>query len=438
MGNCMTQTALNASPAANNLASAQLLQRFTQVRACTEALAAPVSETLANAQAMHDASPLKWHLAHTSWFFETFVLAAYAPAYVAYDAEFKVLFNSYYNAVGDKHPRAKRGEISKPDLAAVLQYRKHVTACVAALLETSLPVEAISLLRLGCNHEEQHQELILTDLKYLLAHQPQQPAYQARWPLVAVQMQAPRWHGYKGGLVEIGHAGDQFAFDNELPRHRVFLENFELATYPVSHGDFAEFIAGGGYTRPNLWLSLGWDWVNANKIGTPLYWQNHGTDVAPNWHTFTLHGAVPIEANTPICHISYFEADAYARWCGARLPTEAEWEYAATQINIDGNFIESGALHPLSLREETCANQPQQMYGDVWEWTASAYLPYPKFKTAEGAVGEYNGKFMCNQFVLKGGSCATPKAHIRPSYRNFFPPEARWQFSGLRLARDVE
>ena len=418
--------------------TAQLLQRFTQVRARTEALAAPVSAALANTQAMSDTSPLKWHLAHTSWFFETFILAVYSRDYLAFDPEFKVLFNSYYNAVGDKHPRAKRGEITKPNMATVLRYRQHITAGIAVLIETNLPAEAISLLWLGCNHEEQHQELILTDLKYLLAQQCPQPAYQARWPLVAVQRQAPCWHRFDGGLFEIGHDGSQFSFDNETPRHRVYLENFELATYPVSHGDFAEFIAAGGYVRAELWLSLGWDWVNADHISAPLYWQNHGTDVVPDWHTFTLHGTVAIEANTPICHISYFEADAYARWRGARLPTEAEWEHAAVQVDIAGNFIESGVLHPVSLREELSANQPQQMYGDVWEWTTSAYLPYPKFKVADGAVGEYNGKFMCNQFVLKGGSCVTPKAHIRASYRNFFPPEARWQFSGLRLARDVE
>ncbi len=259
----MHQTASSSQKAVFDGAVTQLLQRFSPCRARTEALADPVSETLANAQAMPDASPLKWHLAHTSWFFETFVLAVYVPDYVAFDAEFKVLFNSYYNAVGDKHPRAKRGEIIKPTLVTVLQYRKHVTAGIAALLGNPLPTEAIALLWLGCNHEEQHQELILTDLKYLLAQQPQQPAYQARWPLVAVQMQAPRWHRFEGGLVEIGHDGSQFAFDNELPRHRIFLECFELATYPVSHGDFAEFIAAGGYTRADLWLSLGWDWVNA-------------------------------------------------------------------------------------------------------------------------------------------------------------------------------
>ncbi len=417
-----------------------LLARFLSTRARTETLAAPVSEVLANAQAMPDASPLKWHLAHSSWFFETFILSSFVRGYQVFNAEFKVLFNSYYNAVGDKHPRNLRGEITKPDLAMVMQYRHYITASIRALLEradTTLTAEAIALLWLGCNHEEQHQELILTDLKYLLAQQPSQPAYQPRWLPVAVEMQSPHWHRYDGGLVEMGHQSKHFAFDNELPRHRVFLETFELAAYPVSHGDFAEFIAAGGYSRSDLWLSLGWDWVNSNQISAPLYWQNNGTADVADWHTFTLHGVVPIEANTPVCHISYFEADAFARWSGARLPTEAEWEHAAAQVEVTGNFIESGALHPLALQKTSNHSQPQQLFGDVWEWTASAYLPYPKFKTAEGAVGEYNGKFMCNQLVLHGGSCATPQAHIRASYRNFFPPDARWQFSGLRLARDV-
>lgn len=412
--------------------------RFVAVRAQTEALAAPLSEEDAALQSMPDASPTKWHLAHTSWFFETFILEKYDPHFTPFDARFRVLFNSYYNGIGDKHPRAERGLISRPDLATVLRYRKHVTARIAALVAEfgESNAEFSDLVWLGCHHEEQHQELILTDLKHLLSRNPALPAYQARWPLTTIEVRSTKWHPYAGGLIDIGHAGEGFAFDNETPRHKVFLQPFELASHPVTHGDFAAFIADQGYQRPELWLSLGWDWVTTKSISTPLYWENHGTTAAPAWHTFTLHGTVPIDANTPVCHLNYFEADAYARWAGARLPTEAEWEHAATPLVIEGNFAESHALHPLALRTRTQDNFPQQMFGDIWEWTASAYLPYPGFRTAAGAVGEYNGKFMCNQFVLRGGSCATPRAHIRASYRNFFPPEARWQFSGLRLARD--
>lgn len=408
--------------------------RFSQVRARTEALAAPLSTEDCALQSMPDASPVKWHLAHTSWFFETFLLEKFQPNFAPFDPAFRVLFNSYYNGVGDKHPRPERGLISRPDLATVLNYRAHVTAAITAL-HTTLKVNAEwrELLTLGCHHEEQHQELILTDLKHLLSKNPAKPAYQARWPLTLIEGRKPHWIRYEGGLIKIGHSGDEFCFDNELPRHQIFVQPFELASHPVTHGEFARFIADGGYDKPALWLSLGWDWKQANGITHPLYWERiHGA-----WHTFTLHGMVEIDPNTPVCHLNYFEADAYARWAGARLPREAEWELAASSLAREGNFAESHAYHPLALREETPHDTPAQMFGDVWEWTQSAYLPYPGFTVAEGAVGEYNGKFMCNQFVLRGGSCVTPQAHIRASYRNFFPPDARWQFSGLRLARDL-
>jgi ergothioneine biosynthesis protein EgtB len=425
--------------------SKALEQRFTHIRAQTEKFAAPISAEDAGLQSMPDASPTKWHLAHTSWFFETFLLERFDPAFQPFDPTFRVLFNSYYNGVGDKHPRPERGLISRPDLQTVLKYRAHITGRIHALLPLAHEIrEFADLMWLGCHHEEQHQELILTDLKHLLSKNPARPAYQTRWPLTTIEVQKPRWHRYEGGLIEIGHEGDAFAFDNELPRHRVFLEPFELASHPVTYGDFAAFIADGGYTRPELWLSLGWDWVQANHIAVPMYWENRGTQTRPDWHTYTLHGMVSIDANTPMCHVNYFEADAFARWRGARLPAEAEWEYVAAQLPIEGNFADSHslhpashpALHPIASQERARESTPQQMFGDVWEWTASAYLPYPRFRTAPGAVGEYNGKFMCNQFVLRGGSCVTPREHIRASYRNFFPPEARWQFSGLRLARD--
>ena len=416
-------------------ATSALATRFLHVRAATEKLAAPLSAEDCNLQSMPDASPTKWHLAHTSWFFETFLLERFAPDFKPFHPSFRTLFNSYYNAVGDKHPRHERGLISRPTLDTVIAYRRHVTDAIHALLRspTMQNAEFAKLMWLGCNHEEQHQELILTDLKHLLSCNPLKPAYQTRWPLTPIESHQPHWLQHNGGLIEIGHQGDGFSFDNEGPRHQVFLLPFELASHPVRHGEFAAFIADGGYRRPELWLSMGWDWVQSNQISAPLYWNAHGDD----WKTFTLHGMVDIDANTPVCHINYFEADAYARWAGARLPSEAEWEHAATSLEMRGNFLESGALHPLAMREEASANAPAQMFGDVWEWTQSAYLPYPRYRAEVGAVGEYNGKFMCNQVVLRGGSCATPQRHIRASYRNFFPPDARWQFSGLRLARDA-
>ena len=356
--------------------------------------------------------------------------------------------------MGAKHPRAERGLISPPDYANVLAYRENVTKRMDTLIRSAdgdaLSREAVDLIWLGCNHEEQHQELILTDLKHMLSKNPAKPAYQPRWPLTTIKSREMKWIQYGGGLVEIGHDGDGFAFDNESPRHKVWLEPFALASHPVTHGDYLAFVEAGAYTQPEWWLSLGWDWVTTNKIIAPLYWQQ----IDNQWHTFTLHGIVPIDANTPVCHLSYFEAEAYARWVsandkrfeGARLPREAEWEWAASAIPQTGNFLESNALHPLAYRDEkndandsgSVNDQPQQLFGDIWEWTQSAYAPYPGFTPAIGAVGEYNGKFMCNQYVLRGGSCVTPQSHIRASYRNFFPPDARWQFSGLRLARDCK
>ena len=436
------------APPASNAHPTALTARFVQVRATTESLAAPLSSEDAVLQSMPDASPTKWHLAHTSWFFETFILERFDAAFKPFDPAFRVLFNSYYNAVGDKHARAERGLISRPTLAEVMAYRRHVTTRIEQLLP-SLEVRVpgfSALMWLGCNHEEQHQELILTDLKHLLSKNPLKPAYQERWPLTPIQGRMPRWVGYRGGLVSIGSddhlPGESavFSFDNEGPRHQVVLEPFEMASYPVTHGDFAAFIADRGYARPELWLSMGWDWAQTHRAAAPLYWEMRDG----GWHTFTLHGIAPIDPHTPICHINYFEADAFARWAsarsqwtGARLPRETEWEHAAGAAAIEGNFLESRALHPLALRDEKFSSHPAQLFGDVWEWTQSAYLPYPRFRAADGAVGEYNGKFMCNQFVLRGGSCATPQQHIRPTYRNFFPPEARWQFSGLRLARDA-
>ena len=422
-----------------------LAARHAQVRAQTLALAAPLSEADAQVQSMPDASPTKWHLAHTTWFFETFVLEAHERGFQPFDPAFRVLFNSYYQGVGAQHPRAQRGLITRPDLGTVRAYRAQVDTRLAALLASPHAAEVHALVELGLQHEQQHQELILTDLLHLLSCNPLSPAYQPRWPLVPVQPVAQGWLALAGGLVEIGHAGGGFAFDNELPRHPQFLRPYALARRLCTHGEWAAFVADGGYTSPRWWTSAGWDWVRNQQIEAPLYWRR-STPGAQDWHCFTLHGLVPLDAHTPIVHISWFEADAFARWWSAqhpgqapaRLPTEAEWEHAAQLQSVEasgaGNFLESGALHPLPVAQD--APGLLQMQGDVWQWTASPYTPYPGFRAWDGAVGEYNAKFMVNQMVLRGGSCGTPRAHWRSSYRNFFPTDARWQFSGLRLARD--
>jgi ergothioneine biosynthesis protein EgtB len=410
-----------------------LAERFEAVRETTRKLAAPLSAEDCAIQSMPDASPVKWHLAHTTWFFETFILAKQDPRRAPFDPAFRVLFNSYYNSVGDKHPRPQRGLLSRPSLDDVLAYRSQVEDELIAHLQAGrLDGEMLALVELGINHEQQHEELILTDMKHMLSCNPLRPAYQKNWPLTPVYARAKNWIPFHAGLRQIGHQGAGFSFDNETPRHNVWLDEFEIASQPVSHGDFIEFIEAGGYRRPELWLSAGWEAVTTRGWEAPLYWERRDG----RWHTFTLHGMAPVECNTPVCHLSFYEADAFARWAGARLPTEAEWEVAAENVPIEGNFLESGMLHPLALRDEP-PGPFAQLYGDVWEWTRSDYSPYPRFTAAPGAVGEYNGKFMCNQYVLRGGSCATPASHIRASYRNFFPADARWQFSGLRLARDA-
>jgi ergothioneine biosynthesis protein EgtB len=421
------QADLSAPPTAPMLAS-----RFRAIRAATIALAAPLSAEDCTIQSMPDASPVKWHLAHTSWFFETFVLEPYLPGYRPFDAAFRVLFNSYYNAVGAKHPRAERGLLSRPSLADIHAYRAHVDQAVENLLARSASEpRSHDLLELGCQHEQQHQELILTDILHLLSRNPLKPAY-ARAGGAEECAPAPpaQWIAFAGGVVEIGHGGAGFAFDNETPRHRQYLDAFALASRLVTNAEYAAFVADGGYRRPELWLSDGWDWLHANRIAAPLYWEDDG-----GWQAFTLHGMLPLEGDAPVCHVSLFEADAYAHWAGARLPTEAEWEIAAAGVPVSGHLVESGALRPRpAVRSDQAL---AQLFGDVWEWTQSAYAPYPGYHPAAGAIGEYNGKFMCNQYVLRGGSCATPRAHVRASYRNFFPASARWQFSGFRLARDA-
>ena len=408
-----------------------LAQRYGAIRAATENLAAPLSAEDCAIQSMPDASPGKWHLGHTSWFFETFVLDPYLPDYAVYEPAFRVLFNSYYNAVGDKHPRPRRGLLSRPSLDAVRAYRAHIDASMGRLFgEVRSEPGLVSLIELGLNHEQQHQELILTDLKHMLSCNPLKPAYLPHGEVPGGATRPLEWIEFDEALVEIGHRGEGFAFDNETPRHRVFVAAHALASRPVTNGEYLDFIADGGYRRPDLWLSEGWDWVNANGIDEPLHWDGDDGER----RRFTLHGVLPVVSEAPVCHVSLFEADAYARWAGARLPTESEWESAAAHVPVEGHFAEDGIYEPRAA----AGREPlDQLFGDVWEWTQSAYAPYPGFRPAAGAIGEYNGKFMCNHYVLRGGSCATPRSHIRATYRNFFPASARWQFSGFRLARDL-
>lgn len=414
-----------------------LSSRFAHIRAQTGALTAPLSPEDCQLQSMPDASPAKWHLAHLTWFFETFILERLEPEFKPFDAGFRVLFNSYYNGVGDKYPRAKRGLISRPTLEEVMAYRAQVDERMLAVLDRHPDdAELAKLVTLGLHHEQQHQELLLTDIKHALSFNPARPAYARQWPLAGISPQPLRWIGFEGGLLahgfDPGRDGD-FAFDNETPRHKAYIAPFEIGSRLVSNGEMMAFIEDGGYRRPELWLSMGWDWVQATVAAMPLYWQARADG---GYQNFTLQGLVQVDAHTPVCHLSYFEADAYARWAGARLPTEFEWELAARSAAVQGNFVDTAAYHPIPQRQQH-PDGPAQMFGDVWEWTQSNYNPYPGYTPWEGVVGEYNGKFMCNQFVLRGGSCATPLSHIRASYRNFFPPEAQWQFSGLRLARDA-
>ena len=428
-----------------------LARRFSHIRGQTEALAAPLSAEDCQLQSMPDASPTKWHLAHLTWFFETFILEKYERSFKPFDASFRVLFNSYYTGIGERYPRPKRGLISRPSLDQIYKYREQVDDRVLRLLDSPQgrsDHELAQLIELGLQHEQQHQELILTDIKHALSFNPLAPAYARRWPLTRTRPEPQRWHAYAGGLVEHGFDTAQdgpFSFDNETPKHQVFIAPFELANRLVTNGDLMAFIADGGYQRPELWLSMGWDWVQAGQHALPFYWERRDQDAAAGTalRNFTLQGMVEVDPNTPACHLNFFEADALARWAGARLPTEFEWELAARALRqsndteeLSGNFVEHAAYHPLPLSGKGEV-APAQMLGDVWEWTQSNYNPYPGYQPWEGLVGEYNGKFMCNQFVLRGGSCATPRSHLRASYRNFFPPDAQWQFSGVRLARDV-
>ena len=412
-----------------------VLPAYLSVRRQTEALCEPLEVDDFNVQTMADVSPIKWHIAHVTWFFETFILSNYLKDYRLFHPEFAHLFNSYYETVGTFHPRPERGFLNRPTIQEVFAYRAHVDAAMAALLEDEGHGDreaVVFLTRVGLNHEQQHQELMLTDLKHVFANNPLKPSYQDR---ALPRAAAPdlSWQEFKGGLVEIGHCGaleDGYFYDNETPVHKVYLEPYRLASRPVTNGEFLEFMEDDGYRRSDLWLSEAWATVRDNRWAAPLYWQQ---GEACDWSQMTLSGLKAIDLHAPVCHVSFFEADAFTRWAGKRLPSEAEWEVAARDLPIEGNFQDDGLFHPMAGREMS-AGGLSQMYGDVWEWTASSYRPYPGFEPLGGSLGEYNGKFMCSQFVLKGGSCATPKNHIRSTYRNFFYPRDQWQFSGFRVA----
>jgi ergothioneine biosynthesis protein EgtB len=411
----------------------KLAEQYIACRRQTDSLTESLSPEDQMVQSSADASPAKWHLAHTAWFFETFILSQHLPGYRSIDSRFRDLFNSYYNAVGQQPDKALRSTFSRPSLEDVRKYRRHVDRYMGELLESgSASGGVLKLVELGINHEQQHQELLVTDIKHAFWSNPLRPAYQpGALEAEAAVAPAQTQHAFAGGLVQAGTDGNSFYFDNEAPRHKVFLQPFRLAARLATSGEYLAFIDDGAYQRPELWLSDGWKAVHAHHWTAPLYWEKSDE----GWMQFTCSGMRPVRESEPVCHVSYYEADAFARWAGARLPTEFEWEIAAAEMPVEGNLLESGSFHPRPA-SNTKTDDPQQMFGDVWEWTASAYLSYPGFQAAGGALGEYNGKFMSNQMVLRGGSCATPRSHIRASYRNFFPPETRWQFSGIRLADD--
>lgn len=443
-----------------------LFLRYSSVRRFTEALCEGLEIEDYVVQSMEDVSPTKWHLAHTSWFFETFILRPYLADYRSIDEKYAYLFNSYYMQAGERHCRAQRGYISRPTVTEVFDFRAHVDLAIEKLLSKA-SVDELRMLEplfeIGLNHEQQHQELMLTDIKHVFSVNPLRPAYRVQVMPEGIPDSAPmRWLDFDGGVTWIGHDGVGFAYDNEGPRHQVFIQPFALANRLVTNGEFLEFMEDGGYQRPELWLSLGWAMVDAQKWSEPFYWERRDGE----WWHFTLGGMRRVDPTEPVGHVSFFEADAYARWAGARLPTEAEWEFAAGMADLTGNFVDRGVLHPQPAADRAVAETapprqdpgtsrsdgrlPEgaskevrrpaallQLYGDLWEWTRSQYEPYPGYRPVEGALGEYNGKFMCNQFVLRGGSCVTSADHIRPTYRNFFPPDATWQFTGIRMARDI-
>jgi ergothioneine biosynthesis protein EgtB len=427
----------------------RLLGRFHQIRKFTSALCVGLEPEDCVVQSMPDVSPTKWHLAHTTWFFETFILKKFVPGYRAEIPDYAYLFNSYYNAAGDMHRRDLRGLISRPTVSEAQRYRESIDSHMDDLLSNAdekLLDEIEPLLVLGVHHEQQHQELLITDIKHVFAQNPLHPVFRkpktgGRSSATPASQSSPQqFIDFEEAVTEIGHDGGGFSYDNEGPRHQALVPAFSLGTRPVTNGEFIAFIEDNGYSRPEFWLSLGWMTVNEQRWKAPLYW----TKREGAWWNFTLSGLRPVDQSEPVTHVSYLEADAFANWTGARLPTEFEWERAALNCPIEGNFVENELFHPMAVGRAVSANKPGKgqslhtMFGDVWEWTRSAYSPYPGYRAEPGALGEYNGKFMCNQYVLRGGSCATSRTHIRRTYRNFFQPEKRWQFTGIRLARDAQ
>jgi ergothioneine biosynthesis protein EgtB len=408
-----------------------LRDRLIETRALSSELARPLSDEDQVVQANDDASPTKWHLAHTTWFLEAFLLKRFLPGYQIFDERFEYCFNSYYESVGARQPRGKRGVLTRPSAEEVRAYRAFVDAALDRLFDEPLAPEAAELIELGINHEQQHQELLLTDILSLFAAEPLKPAYHEARPGVGVSEAAPlSFVSFDGGIFEVGHDGRGFAYDNEGPRHEELIRPFKLATRCVTGAEWIEFIEDGGYATPTLWLADGWNTVQSQDWQGPLYFEK----AEGGYMQMSLLGFRPVDLAAPVTHVSYYEADAFARWAGYRLPTEFEWEVAASSVPLQGRTLGQGQLRAMPAKAGATL---QQMFGDVWEWTGSAYLPYPGFKAAAGAVGEYNGKFMCNQFVLRGGSCVTPEGHVRRTYRNFFYPHQRWQFMGLRLACDA-
>ncbi|MGD8782934.1 MAG: ergothioneine biosynthesis protein EgtB [Thioalkalispiraceae bacterium] len=409
-----------------------LSDAFTSVRTDSEAICQPLEKEDYGIQTMPDVSPPKWHLAHTSWFFETFILKPYLKNYRSYDPLFAHLFNSYYEQAGTFHPRPERGLLSRPTVDEIIAYRQHINGYMQELLTDSQHPEYKEIQRrteIGIHHEQQHQELLLTDIKHIFAYNPLKPVYKDLAKPATAEPAELSWHEQPAGIYAIGNKGDGFAYDNEFPRHKVYLEPFRIARRLVTNREYLQFIMQGGYDNPALWLSDGWKTIQENNWRTPLYWEN----IDDRWFEMTLAGIRPLDLTAPLSHVSFYEANAYANWKGLRLPTEMEWEVVASDLDIDGNLRDQGYLQPISSSESGLT----QFYGDVWEWTQSSYTPYPGYRAAEGALGEYNGKFMSSQMVLRGGSCVTPKNHIRASYRNFFYPGDRWQFTGIRLAETI-
>jgi ergothioneine biosynthesis protein EgtB len=433
------RTEISAAPRTAPTRSRRLIEQFRQVRDFSTRLCRSLEPEDYVVQSMPDVSPTKWHLAHTSWFFETFVVKVWMQRYRSEVPQYAYLFNSYYNAAGDMHRRDLRGLISRPTVAETYRFRQSIDQCVIKLIEDAddaLLSEIEPVLILGIHHEQQHQELLVTDIKHVFSQNPLYPVFQPDSSVPETGKISPQhFVEFAEATVLTGHQGATFSYDNEGPQHRALVPAFSLSNRLITNGEYLAFMEAGGYSRPEFWLSLGWTTVNDPALGgwhAPLYWvQRDGV-----WWNFTLSGFRPVNESEPVTHVSYFEADAYANWDGARLPTEFEWEHAAAGLAIEGNFVDAERFHPAPAVSTNGHNALLQMFGDVWEWTRSAYLPYPGYRAVPGALGEYNGKFMCNQMVLRGGSCATSRSHIRPTYRNFFQPEKRWQFTGIRLARD--